>query len=62
MGRNPNVRVAIFHGTNDEVIPVRMGRELARKFSSTEFFAVESADHVTVLNHGRDKIIDWMNR
>lgn len=62
MRRNPNVRVAIFHGINDEVIPVRMGRELAREFPFTEFFAVESADHITVLNHGHDKIINWMNR
>jgi uncharacterized protein len=62
MRRNPNVRVAIFHGTNDEVIPVRMGRELAREFPFTEFLAVKSADHMTVLNHGHDKIINWMNR
>jgi uncharacterized protein len=62
MRRNPNVRVAIFHGTNDEVIPVRMGRELAGEFPFTEFFAIENADHVTVFNHGHDKIINWMNR
>ncbi len=59
---NPNARIAIFHGTDDEVIPARMGRELAREFPFVEFFAVENADHVSVLNHGHDKIIDWMNR
>ena len=59
---NPNARVAIFHGTDDEVIPARMGRELAGEFRFVEFFAVENADHVSVLNHGHDKIIDWMNR
>lgn len=58
--RNPKAQVAIFHGTNDEVIPVRMGRELARQFPVVEFFAVEQADHVSVLNHGHDKIIRWM--
>lgn len=58
--RNPTARIAIFHGTNDDVIPVRMGRELAREFSLPDFFAVENADHVTVLNHGHDKIIGWM--
>ena len=58
--RNPKAQVAIFHGTNDEVIPVRMGRELARQFRGVEFFAVEQADHVSVLNHGHDKIIRWM--
>jgi pimeloyl-ACP methyl ester carboxylesterase len=62
MKRNPNAQVAIFHGTHDEVIPVRMGRELARGFPSVEFFAVKNADHVSVLNHGHDKIINWMAR
>jgi len=57
---NPDARVAIFHGTNDEVIPVRMGRELVHAFPSIEFFAVENADHVSVLNHAHDDIINWM--
>lgn len=60
--RNPGLRVAIFHGTNDEVIPVRMGRELAREFPLADFFAVENANHVSVLNHGHDKIVQWMAR
>jgi pimeloyl-ACP methyl ester carboxylesterase len=60
--RNPNAQVAIFHGTSDEVIPVRMGRELAREFPFVEFLAVENADHVSVLNHAHDKIIAWMDR
>ena len=59
--RKPIPRVAIFHGTEDEVIPVRMGRELAREFSFVEFFAVEGADHVSVLNHAHDDIVNWMN-
>jgi pimeloyl-ACP methyl ester carboxylesterase len=54
--------VAIFHGTDDEIIPVRMGGEVAREFPVVEFFLVEQANHVSVLNHGHDKIIDWMNR
>ena len=58
---NPDARIAIFHGTQDGVIPVRMGRELAREFPFVEFFAIEAADHVSVLNHARDKIIDWMS-
>jgi uncharacterized protein len=61
MKRNPAARIAIFHGTRDAVIPVWMGRELAREFQLTDFFAVENADHVSVLNHGHDKILDWMN-
>ncbi len=59
---NPDARIAIFHGTRDQVIPVRMGRELAREFPFVEFFPIEDADHVSVLNHAHDKIIDWMNR
>ena len=59
---NPAGRTAIFHGTRDQVIPVRMGRELAREFPFIEFFPIKDADHVSVLNHAQDKIIDWMNR
>ena len=58
---NPAARLAIFHGTRDQVIPVRMGRELAREFPFVEFFAIEDADHVSVLNHAHDEIIDWMS-
>jgi pimeloyl-ACP methyl ester carboxylesterase len=58
--RNPAARFAIFHGTDDEVIPVRMGRALAREFPFVKFFAVEGADHVSVLNHAHDDIINWM--
>ena len=58
---NPDAQIAIFHGTRDEVIPVRMGRELAREFPFVEFFAIEDANHVSVLNHAHDKIIDWMS-
>ena len=59
--RNPEAKIAIFHGTNDEVIPVRMGRELAQKFPIIDFFPVEGANHVTVLSQAHDKIIRWMN-
>jgi pimeloyl-ACP methyl ester carboxylesterase len=62
MKRNPNAQVAIFHGTDDEDIPVRMGRELAREFPFVEFFAVENADHARVLNRAHDKIVAWMDR
>ena len=60
--RNPDAKVAIFHGTDDQVIPVRMGRELAREFPFAEFFPVKGADHVSVLNHAHDEIINWMNK
>ena len=54
--RNPEAKIAIFHGTNDKVIPVRMGRELAR-----EFPFIDGANHVGVLSEAHDKIIHWMN-
>ena len=60
--RNPNVRAAIFHGVNDGVIPMQMGRQLAEKFPWIEFFPVEGAGHVSVLTRAHDLIIDWMNR
>ncbi len=59
--RNPGTRIAIFHGTADEVVPVRMGRELAQRFPFVEFFAISGADHVSVLTIAHDKIIRWMN-
>ena len=61
MKLNPVTRVAIFHGTEDQVIPVRMGTELAREFPFVQFFAIKGADHVSVLNHAHDDIINWMN-
>ena len=41
--------------------PVEMSRELAREFPFVEFFAIDGADHVSVLNVGHNKIVDWMN-
>ncbi len=58
--RNPGARVAIFHGTADQIIPVQMGRTLAQTFSFVEFFPVTGADHVGVLAIARDPIIRWM--
>ncbi len=59
--RSPEVRIAIFHGTGDGVIPVWMGRELAREFPFIDFFPIEGTDHVSVLSEAHDKIIRWMN-
>ncbi|MBV9618872.1 MAG: alpha/beta hydrolase [Verrucomicrobia bacterium] len=62
MSRNPTAQVAVFHGTHDEVIPVRMGRELSRQFPFVEFSAVENADHASVLNRAQSNIIAWMDK
>ena len=60
--RNPDMRVAIFHGTQDTLIPVRMSRELKQEFPAADFFPIEGADHGTVLHFGQDQIIAWMAR
>jgi pimeloyl-ACP methyl ester carboxylesterase len=60
--RNPDARIAIFHGTSDEVIPVHMGRELTQRFPFVEFFPVVGAGHVSVLNAGHDRIVQWMKQ
>ncbi|MDB6147301.1 MAG: alpha/beta hydrolase [Spartobacteria bacterium] len=58
--RNPGVRVSIFHGVEDQVIPCEMGRELAREFASVDFFPISGADHVSVLTVAKDRIITSM--
>jgi hypothetical protein len=60
--RNPDVRVAIFHGTHDELIPIQMGRQLKQDFPVADFFSIQGADHGSVLYFGQDQIVAWMNR
>lgn len=61
--RRPAPRVAIFHGTNDSIIPIRMGRELAQAESGmAQFFPVEGATHDTVVDEATGEIIRWMNQ
>src|SRR5207248_5527958 len=48
--RLPSVRVAIVHGTDDDVIPFRMGQTLASEFPGmVQFFPIRNGDHVSVL-------------
>jgi len=60
--QNPGVRVAIFHGIQDDLIPVQMGRTLKQEFPAADFFPVEGADHGTVIYFAQDQIIAWMIR
>lgn len=60
MRRDPATRVAIFHGTDDAIIPVWMGQHLAGHFPSIAFFPIRNSDHVTVLEIARAQIIVWM--
>ncbi|HEX8281594.1 MAG TPA: hypothetical protein VF551_09460, partial [Chthoniobacterales bacterium] len=55
-------RIAIFHGTDDDIIPVRMGRELAEAHPAiVQFFPLERGDHLTPLFENADEILTWMN-
>jgi pimeloyl-ACP methyl ester carboxylesterase len=55
-------RVAIFHGREDDVIPLRMGRELAESFPKlVSFHPVADGDHVSVIEKAAPKILAAMN-
>lgn len=58
--QNPRVRIAIFHGTDDHDIPVRMGRALANEFPAISYHEIRGADHMTVMENARDQIIATM--
>ncbi len=61
--RTPPPRIAIFHGTADTLIPLRMGRELADSAPGVvELFPIEGATHDTVTGAALNQIIEWMNR
>jgi pimeloyl-ACP methyl ester carboxylesterase len=60
--RSPPPRVEIFHGTNDDIIPVRMSRELAASFPAfVRFHPVPGGDHLSPLFTATDKILAAMN-
>ena len=60
--RSPPPRVEIFHGTNDDIIPVRMARELSETFRGfVTFHPVAGGDHLSPLFTATDKILAAMN-
>jgi pimeloyl-ACP methyl ester carboxylesterase len=60
--RSPPPRVEIFHGTNDDIIPVRMSRELAASFPAfVRFHPVAGGDHLSPVFTATDKILAAMN-
>lgn len=60
--KSPPPKIDIFHGTSDDVIPFRMGRELATEFSPlVTLHAVEGADHINVLQRATAEILGAMN-
>jgi uncharacterized protein len=58
--RNPQVRIAIFHGTDDGDIPVQMSRALAKEFPAIAYHEIRGADHMTVMENARNQIIATM--
>ena len=61
--RSPPPKIDIFHGTDDDMIPIGMGRELARDFPAlVTFHPVAGGDHVTVIGKAADEILSAMNR
>jgi len=60
--RSSPPRIAIFHGTNDDIIPVRMGRELGERFPTmVTFHPVAGADHISVIGKAAAEILTAMN-
>jgi len=59
LSRRPSPpRVTIFHGTNDDIIPVRMGRELAERFPAfVTFHPVAGGDHISVIRKAASEIV-----
>jgi uncharacterized protein len=51
-------KVDIFHGTNDDIIPIQMSRELAQKFPNiVKFHPIAGGDHVTVIGKAANEIL-----
>jgi pimeloyl-ACP methyl ester carboxylesterase len=60
--RSQPPRIDIFHGTDDDTIPIRMGRELADVFPElVKFHPVPGGDHVSVIDKAAGEIISAMN-
>lgn len=60
--RSPPPRVEIFHGTKDDIIPVRMGSALAANFPTfVKFHPVEGGDHLSPLFTASRDILAAMN-
>ncbi|HEU5313662.1 MAG TPA: alpha/beta hydrolase [Candidatus Udaeobacter sp.] len=55
-------RIDIFHGTEDDTIPIRMGRQLAEDFPAlVKFHSVAGGDHVSVIDKASREIVSTMN-
>ncbi|MCC5876048.1 MAG: hypothetical protein JJU11_07495, partial [Candidatus Sumerlaeia bacterium] len=60
--RDSPPRVAIIHGSNDEIIPVEHSRRMVEKFPQIEYHEVHMGDHNHVLFSSRQQIWEAMMR
>jgi pimeloyl-ACP methyl ester carboxylesterase len=60
--RSPSPRIDIFHGIDDDTIPIHMGRELAEDFPAlVKFHPIAGGDHVSVIGKAAREIVAAMN-
>jgi hypothetical protein len=60
--RSSPPRIAIFHGTNGDIIPVRMGRELGKRFPTmVTFHPSAGADRISVIGKAAAEILTAMS-
>ena len=60
--RDPHVRVDIYHGTDDEDIPVQMSRVLAKEFPAIHYHEIPGADHGDVIENAQEQVIAGTSR
>jgi pimeloyl-ACP methyl ester carboxylesterase len=61
--RSPPPTIDIFHGTDDDIIPIRMSRELAETFPSiVKFHLITGGDHISVIDKAADEILAAMGQ
>lgn len=51
---NPNCKVTIFHGKNDEVIPIECSYEVQKRIPRAQLRVIDDKDHITIVV-GRQK-------
>jgi len=58
--RSPSPSIDILSGTDDSVIPFRMGQELGRSFAHVHFTPVPGAGHNTIISEAEPQIFAAM--
>lgn len=58
LAKNPDAKVTMFHGTQDEVIPFAMGKTLAERYPEMiEFHSVEGIGHNDIIDALQDQLV-----